>query len=131
MGGATALAVAGDLGVGVASVVAWAPDPSIDPMPPGGDWSEEGGQRVRRRYWQEAHDADIIVRFRAITAPTLVFLATADAYVSEENQQAIIEARREHQRIELLEGWPHSAWTYDQATQVIDQSVDFLVSNFR
>jgi len=131
MGGATALAVAGDLGRAVAAVVAWVPDPSVDPMPPGSDWSEEGGQRVRRRYWREAHDADIVGRFRAIAAPTLVFLATADAYVSEENRRALIAARREHQRIELLTGWPHSAWTYDQATRVIAQSVDFLVASFR
>jgi alpha-beta hydrolase superfamily lysophospholipase len=130
MGGTAVLAVAGDLGPGVASVVAWVPDPSVDPIPAGDDWIEEGGQRVRLSYWHEAHDADIVGRFRAITAPTLVFFATADDYVSAENRQAVSDARREHQRIELLEGWPHSAWTYDQATQVITQSVAFLTSHF-
>jgi len=131
MGGSTALATAGDLGAEIAAVVAWVPDPSVDPMQPGGDWSEEGGQRVQRRYWQEAHGADIVGRFRAITAPTLVFFATADDYVSTENRQAISDVRRAHQQIAWLEGWTHSAWTYDQATQVIDQSVDFLITCFR
>ena len=129
MGGAAVLAVAGDLGPEIASAVAWVPDPSVDPLQPGGEWSEEGGQRVQRRYWQEAHDAGIVGRFRTITAPTLIFFATADDYVSAENRQAIIDAHREHQRIELLEGWPHSAWTYAQATQVIDQSVAFLTAH--
>ncbi|HEX5505168.1 MAG TPA: alpha/beta fold hydrolase [Thermomicrobiales bacterium] len=131
MGGATVLAVAGDLGAEVASVVAWAPDPSVDPLQPGDAWSEEEGQRVRRTYWQEAHDADIIGRFRAISAPTLVFVPTDDDYVSAENRQALLAARRAHQRIEVLAGWPHSAWTYDQATRVIDQSADFLVAQFQ
>lgn len=130
MGGATILAAAGDLGADVASVVAWVPDPSVEPMPPGGAWSEEGGQRVQRRFWQEAHDANIVGRFRAIVAPTLVFFATADAYVSAENRQALIEARQPHQRIEVLEGWPHSAWSYDQATQVIKETASFLRSHF-
>lgn len=131
MGGATVLAVAGDLGADIASVVAWVPDPSVDEMPPGGDWSEEGGQRVQRSYWQEAHNANIVGRFRLITAPTLIFFATADAYVSAENQQAIITARQPHQQVELLDGWSHSAWTYDQATHVIDQSTSFLISHFK
>ncbi len=131
MGGAIVLAVAGDLGADVASVVAWAPDPSVDDLLDDGEWSEEGGQRVQRQYWQEAHDARIVERFRAITTPTLVFFATADDYVSAENRQAISDMRQPHQRIELLEGWPHSAWTFDQATQVIDQSADFLVAHFK
>lgn len=131
MGGAAVLAAAGDLGDLVTSVVAWAPDPSVDAMPPTGEWTEEEGQRVQARYWREAHDADIVGRFRTITAPTLVFLATNDAYVSAENRQALLAARQAHQRIEILEGWPHSAWTYDQATQVIAQSADFLVAHFR
>ena len=70
-------------------------------------------------------------RFRAIVAPTLVFLATDDDYVSAENRQALIAARQEHQHIELLEGWPHSTWSYDQATRVIDQSAAFLITHFR
>jgi len=130
MGGATALAVAGDLGAAVTAVAAWVPDPSVDPMPPGPDWSEEAGQRVGRRYWREAHDADIVGRFRAITAPTLVFLATADAYVSAENRRALLAARRPHQEIVLLEGWPHSTWTYDQGTQVVERTVGFFAAHF-
>lgn len=131
MGGATVLAAAGDLGNLVTSVVTWVPDPSVDAMPPTGEWTEEEGQRVQARYWREAHDADIVGRFRAITAPTLVFLATDDAYVSAENRQALLAARQANPRIEILESWPHSAWTYDQATEVIAQSADFLIAHFR
>jgi len=130
MGGATVLAVGGDLGDALTAVAAWVPDPSIDPPQIAGDWAEENGQRVQQSYWQEAHDADVVRRFRAITVPTLIFFATADALVSVENRAAIMAARQEHQQIELLEGWPHSAWSYNQATQVIDQTAAFLVSHF-
>jgi pimeloyl-ACP methyl ester carboxylesterase len=130
MGGAAALAVGSDLGAALDAVVAWVPDPSVEPLPPGPDWSEEDGQRVQQRYWREAHAADIVGRFRAIAAPTLVFLATDDAYVSEENRRALLVARQPHQEIVTLDGWPHSAWTYDQAGLVIDRTVAFLAAQF-
>lgn len=130
MGGATVLAVAGDLGGDVVSIVAWVPDPSVNAPSISGDVDEEGGQRVRSRYWHEAHAADIVGRFTRITAPTLVHFATNDEYVSEENVQAIISGRSDHHRIEILSDWTHSGWSYDQATQVIEESTDFLQSHF-
>lgn len=53
-----------------------------------------------------------------------------DHYVSEENRQALINARQPHQVIELLHGHTPSDWTYDQASAVIAQSRDFLVAQF-
>lgn len=130
MGGTTALVAAADLGDALSSVVAWAPDPSVDPPVSQGDYAEEGGQRVRWAYWREAHAADIARRFREIRVPTLVFLATNDEYVSPEDRQALLAGRQPHQHIEILEGHTHSSWTYDQAEQIIAQSEGFLTSHF-
>ena len=130
MGGATVLVAAAALGSALVSVVAWVPDPSVDAFTPQGDYTEEGGQRVHTRYWREAHDAAIVRKFAAIVAPTLVFFATNDAYVSPENQQTLIAARQAHQHITLLPDHPHSAWTYDQAEVVIRETQEFFVAHF-
>lgn len=131
MGGAAVLVAAADLGSSLSSVIAWVPDPSIDALQPDGPFNEEGGQRVHWGYWQEAQDARIVQRFREISVPTLVFLATDDEFVSPENQQALLRACQPHQYIQILLDWTHSSWTYDQATQVIEQSAAFLVSHFK
>jgi len=130
MGGATVLVAAAALGSALVSVVAWVPDPSINTFTPQGDYTEEGGQRVHTRYWREAHDAAIVRKFAAIVAPTLVFFATNDAYVSPENQQTLIAARQAHQHITLLPDHSHSAWTYDQAEAVIRETREFFVAHF-
>lgn len=111
-------------------MVAWVPDPSIDPPAVGGRFHEEGGQRVGWDFWRAAHAADAPARFREIVAPTLVFFSTDDAYVSPENRVALVAARRPHQRIELLEGHTHSGWTYDQAERVIAETADFPLAHF-
>ena len=60
----------------------------------------------------------------------LVFVPTDDVYVSEENRRALIESAGKNHQIVLLEGWMHSGWTYDQATQVMDETVSFLAKGF-
>lgn len=111
--------------------MAWVPDPSIDPPEPQGAYAKEGGQRVGWRYWREAHAADAAARFREIQAPTLVFFATDDAYVSPENQQALIDRRQPHQRIEMLAEHTHGDWTYAQAERVLAETTDFLIAHIR
>lgn len=71
------------------------------------------------------------MRFHEIVAPTFVFFATDDDYVSPANRDALIRVQREHQRIELLADYTHSDWTYDQAESVIAQTADFLERHFR
>jgi pimeloyl-ACP methyl ester carboxylesterase len=130
VGGTAALIAAAELGERLASAVAWVPDPSVDAPSPEGAFMEEGGQRVRWRYWQEAYQANAASRFSEIVAPTLVFLATDDAYVSPENQQVLLASRQPHQQIVMLEGHTHSGWTYDQAENIIAQTVNFITAQF-
>lgn len=131
MGGAAVLVAAAELGDRLSSVVAWVPDPSIDEVRAVDGYDEEGGQRVGWRFWQEAYRADVVRHFREIRAPTLVFFATDDHYVSPANQQALIEARQPHQRIVVLDDHTHSGWSFDQAERVVDRSTDFMVAHFR
>jgi len=131
MGGSAVLVAASHLGNKLKSVVAWVPDPSVDVLKIDGEYMEEGGQRVSWDFWKQAHQANIVDCFKKITAPTYIFFCENDEYVSTENQQALISVAQSHQKIEILKGYTHSSWAYDQASKVIQNTIQFLVSNFR
>ncbi len=81
------------------------------------------------RYWTEAHAANAPARFQEIVAPTLVFFASDDVCVCIENRDALTRVQQPHQRMELLVGYTHSGWTYDQAKHVVVQTADFLAAH--
>ncbi|MCC2322207.1 alpha/beta fold hydrolase [Cellulomonas xiejunii] len=128
MGGSAVLCAAAQ--VPVDAVVAWVPDASVDEFSPGPQgFVEEGGQRVGNAFWQEAHDAGVPDRFRTVTAPCHLVFGTADAYVSTQNREALLAEVGPDDRVDVFDGYPHSAWTYDQAEDVIARSVAFLVEH--
>jgi esterase/lipase len=92
---------------------------------------EEGGQRVGWDFWKQAHQANIADCFKKITTPTYVVFCDNDEYVSAENQQALISVVQPHQKIETLKNHTHSSWAYDQASKVIQNTIQFLISSFR
>ena len=126
MGGAAVLVSASDLQDKLTSVVAWVPGIVINPPNIQGEFMEEGGQRVRWDFWKEAYEADVVSRFKKTKIPELVFFATDDEYVSFEDQKPIRESAQPNQQIHILQNHTHSSWTYDQATDVIDKSIDFI-----
>lgn len=128
MGGSAVLCAASR--APVEAVVAWVPDASVDtftPDPRG--FVEEGGQRVGNAFWQDAHDADVPARFAEVTAPCHLVFGTADAYVSTENREALLAVARPTDVVDVFDGYSHSAWTYDQAEDVIARSVEFLAGH--
>lgn len=125
MGASAALCAAAELSL--AAVVAWVPDANVDPyVPDPSGYMEEGGQRVRDLFWEEAHAADVPGRFAAAPAPCHLVFGTCDAYVSEENREALVRSARPADVVDVLDGYPHSAWTVAQTEHVIDRSIAFL-----
>jgi esterase/lipase len=126
MGGSAAIVAAAALPK-LSALVAWAPDPNIDKFAGVEDEiTEEGGQRVRTRFWQEAHDAHVAETFALLKAPAYIVQCTADAYVNKENRDALIKNAQPHHSVENLEGYAHAIWTYDQSEEIIEKSVRFL-----
>lgn len=131
MGGTTVM-VAGSELKDLSAVVMWVPDASVTPFnPPDSGDIEENGQRVHASYWQEAHDSRAADRFPLIVAPTYLVQCTADEYVDKLNRDALSKRAQSHQTIDIFEGYSHSAWTYEQAEEIINKSVDFLVGSFQ
>lgn len=130
MGGAATIVAASQL-QNLSAVVSWVPDPSIDDYKEDGkSYYEECGERVGVQFWHEAHNADIPKALSSISAPTYIIQCENDEYVSKDNHQAIINHARSNHVLEMYEGYPHSRWTYGQATQIIEKSVRYLANNF-
>jgi esterase/lipase len=130
MGGSAVLVTASHLGNKLQYVVAWVPDPSVDTLKISGEYMEEVGQRVGWDFWKQAHQVNIVDCFKKITVPTYIVFCDNDEYVSIENQQALISIVQPHQKIEILKNHTHSSWTYDQTSKIIQNTIQFLVSNF-
>lgn len=130
MGGSTVIATSAQVSE-VTAVVAWVPDGSIsnsedtDGLP----YYEECGQRVGKRFWQEARNAKVAQVLSTVEKPVYIVQCSNDEYITKENQLAIIENARNNHTLEMYEEYPHSKWTYDQATAIIDKSVQFIVQH--
>jgi pimeloyl-ACP methyl ester carboxylesterase len=114
-------------GLPVEAVVAWVPDANIDDFTPGPDgFVEEGGQRVGNAFWEQAYAADVAKHLIEISAPSYLVFGTADEYVSTENREALVAVAGPNVSIDVFDGYPHSAWTAEQAKDIIERSVGFL-----
>lgn len=130
MGASAVIAAAADL-PRLTALVAWVPDANVEPFVlPAEEFLEESSQLVRPQYWREAHEARVAACLERIDMPAYLVFGTADAFVNEENRRALIERAKPQHRVDVFEGYVHSAWTYDQATDIIDRSCGFLVDAF-
>lgn len=131
MGGATVICVGADTPA-LAAMVAWVPDPNVDTFRDlKSEFIEEGGQRVKVAYWLEAHEARVADKLRSIKAPAYIVLCTADEYVDQQNRDAITNNAQSNHQVDIFDGYPHSSWNYDQADDIVNKSVDFLVRSFK
>ncbi|HKF89578.1 MAG TPA: alpha/beta fold hydrolase [Propionibacteriaceae bacterium] len=129
MGGSAALCAAADLQQ-LAAVVAWVADANVDPfLPSPTGVVEEGGQLVRNQFWQEAHAADIAGRYARVAAPCQLVFGTSDEYVSSENRQALIQHAKPTDTVAVFDGYGHSNWSAEQADDIINRSVTFLLQH--
>lgn len=130
MGGSAAIAAASDL-PRLTALVAWVPDANVEPfVATAEEFLEESSQLVRPSYWREACDARVAERFERVDMPAYLVFGTADWFVNEENRRALIERAKPQHKVDVFEGYVHSAWTYEQATDIIQRSCGFLVDAF-
>lgn len=130
MGASAAICAAARLSP--SAVVAWVPDASTDEYrPDGSGFMEEGGQRVADAYWIQAHAADVPARLRETAAPCHLVFGTADEYVSAADREALVAATGPDDLVDVMDGWPHSAWTAEQADRVVERSLRFLLAHLK
>jgi esterase/lipase len=126
MGGAAVIATSAAIPE-LTATVAWVPDPNIDEFNPGADgFVEEGGQLVQNSFWQEAHDAKVSDKLAEINIPMYIVQCTADEFVDEANRNVIQENAQPNHQVDILDGFRHSQWTFEQSETVIARSVKYL-----
>ena len=131
MGGACVIIAGSKLGNKVSSIATWSPGIIKDSPKIKGKYMYEKGQRVKWKYWVDAHKANIPESFKKLGMNTYVFFPTEDEYVPYKDQQVIIKSAKAHQKIEILKDQLHSQWPYDVSQKVIEKTADFLASNFK
>jgi alpha-beta hydrolase superfamily lysophospholipase len=125
--GASAVIVAGAQIPEIGAVVAWVPDPGVDEfVAPTTNIIEEGGQVVHAEFWQQAHDANIASSLASLAAPAYIVQCTGDAFVNQQNRDAIQSHALPHHAVVTHEGLAHSAWSYAEFAEIVSDSVAFL-----
>jgi alpha-beta hydrolase superfamily lysophospholipase len=127
MGAACALIAGSRLSKSVNRIVAWVPDPNLDPITAGqADVVEEEGQLINLGFWREARASDVIGHVRQLTVPTLILQADEDQYVDKANREALHAAAAKATSCVSLAGCNHSSWSYEVSERVIAGTASFL-----
>lgn len=130
IGGAVVIAVA-SMVPEIISAVTWVPDPNTDEFEvPNNGFIEEGGQIVKDTFWKEVHNMNLAQKLSMVKASMYIIQCSDDEHVDEMNRKAIVDNAQPQHTIELLDGYSHSKWNYEQLQQVMQKSIDYIVGKF-
>jgi hypothetical protein len=129
MGGTAAVAATTALAGRLRGVVLWSPGPMLDrsEQTDADAWVEEDGQRVRGAFWREAEAIDFLRCLQRLDAPAYLVFGTADHLISEAAMRSVAASAKPGDRVRVFDGLPHSAWPFEQRTQILEETADFLV----
>jgi len=61
--------------------------------------------------------------------PCQLVFGTSDEYVSSENRQALMQHAKPTDTVAIFDGDSHSSWSAEQADDIINRSVTFLLQH--
>ena len=64
---------------------------------------------------------------RRLAVPMYAVFGTADDYIEVEKMRAFADAAPSSARVRIIEAMPHSAWSYEQRTEIIRETSEFLI----
>ncbi len=130
MGGRAALAAAVRLGEALRGLALWSAPPLLkaDFSAMEGKWMEEEGQRVRWDFWREATALDFLELYQRLAVPASIIFGTADSFIPVDDMRAVAAVRKPGDRVQLIEGLPHSAWPEPHRSEILRETADVLVS---
>jgi pimeloyl-ACP methyl ester carboxylesterase len=129
MGGTAAMAATTALAGRLRGVALWSPGPMLDRSEQfdADAWIEEDGQRVRGAFWREAEAIDFLRCLQRLDAPAYMVFGTADHLISKAAMRRVAAAANRGDRVRVIDGLPHSAWPFEQRTEIIEETAGFLV----
>ncbi|RJR29233.1 hypothetical protein C4564_02745 [Candidatus Microgenomates bacterium] len=109
----------------------WVPDPKTTFDKPANAIYEEGGQKYKGTFWQEAKDSDFFRCLNQFDGAIHLVYGGSDKYISEELRNEVIKAVKDkNQGVMILSGQDHSPWEYSIAQKVYDEELKILKESF-
>jgi hypothetical protein len=108
-------------------ILLWVPDPKSTFTTEGNEIGEEGGQKYKETFWQEARDANFFKCLKEYRGGIHLVYGDNDKYISEELRNRVIdEITKKDQSFMVLPGQDHSPWDFDVAQNVYQEELAFL-----
>jgi pimeloyl-ACP methyl ester carboxylesterase len=110
----------------------WVPDPktTFDKSP--NEIYEEGGQKYKGTFWQEAKDSDFFGCLNQFEGAIHLVYGENDKYISKELRNEVVDAvKAKNQKVIILPKQDHSPWEFDIAQQVYDEELIILNRCFK
>jgi len=113
-------------------ILLWVPDPQSTFIGDSNMVEEEGGQKYKNTFWQEAKDSDFFKCLSDYNGKIYLVYGEDDRYISQElrDQVAKVVKEREGQFVKILKGQDHSPWEYDLCQKIYKEEIEMLNSAF-
>lgn len=108
-------------------ILLWVPDPKSTDSERDNVIGEEGGQKYKLSFWQEAKRANFFECLNSYKGGIHLVYGEKDRYISEDLRNQVIErVKRKNQPYKILPGQDHSPWDFDIAQNVYQEELAFL-----
>jgi len=132
--GATTSAVASariELKQKIKCLLLWVPDPKSTFSEKTNQIYEEGGQKYKGRFWQEAKNSDFFDCLEKFKGVLHLVYGEKDRYVSKElRNQVVKKVKEKKQPVMILRKQDHSPWKFDISQEVYKVELDMLQKCF-
>lgn len=112
-------------------IILWVPDPKSTFSEDPNKIEEEGGQKYKNTFWQEAKDSDFFRCLNDYNGKIYLAYGEDDRYISQELRNQVVKVVEEKgQLVKILRGQDHSPWEFDLAQEVYNEELELLKSLF-
>ena len=112
-------------------ILLWVPDPKSTFSEDPNKIDEEGGQKYKNTFWQEAKDSDFFKCLSDYNGKIYLVYGENDRYTSQDLRDKVINIVKEKgQSVKILAGQDHSPWEYDLCQEVYKEELGILKSSF-
>lgn len=115
----------------ISCILLWVPDPKSTFNEDPNKVEEEGGQKYKNTFWQEAKNSDFFKCLNDYNGKIYLVYGEDDRYISQELRDQIAKVVKDKgQPVKILKGQDHSPWDFDLVQEVYKEELKILKSSF-
>lgn len=126
MGASATVAATGDPRIKnkISCILLWVPDPETDFFGNPQETYEEGGQKYKGKFWQEAKESNFFQKLNDYQGKIHLVYGEIDRYVEKSLREKTIQIVKDKgQTVVILNGQDHSPWEYNLVQEVYKQEL--------